>query len=260
MAFQDTLNKLNLIKNTSNNINSYNTNTNYNTSSNNLNYSNLTGTYNNNVPVTPKYSSNVLNNIYQNRQYQNNNVLNNIRASKNNAFDKINNRLSSMKNNVQDKFQNLVKEGNLNNAVNSTANFNFKLATGNVNVNKNKVAMVQQGLKSQGVKYTWGGNDLTKGVDCSGLTSQLYAGQGIKIPRTAQEQYNKSTKVNVNDMQVGDLIFFDTLKGNNKKVDHVGVYIGDGKMLHASSGKKQVVTTDLNTKYWNSVLVGAGRY
>jgi cell wall-associated NlpC family hydrolase len=126
------------------------------------------------------------------------------------------------------------------------------------NQNTNKSAIINNGLKYQGTKYTWGGNDLKKGIDCSGLTQQLFKQQGIDLPRTAAEQAETGKAVSYKEAQPGDLLFFNTLD-NEKLVDHVGIYMGNGQMLHASSGKKQVTTTNVNDKYWQSRLTGVRR-
>lgn len=105
----------------------------------------------------------------------------------------------------------------------------------------------------KGTDYVWGGNDLAKGVDCSGLTQQAFKKHGIDLPRTAFEQSKQGKSIKKENMLPGDLIFFDTVPGNEKDVDHVGIYLGNGKMLHASSSKG-VIETDITTGYWQ------GRY
>jgi cell wall-associated NlpC family hydrolase len=87
-----------------------------------------------------------------------------------------------------------------------------------------------------GVPYLWGGTG-TKAqggrFDCSGLTQAAYAKAGIKLPRVANDQWNASDNhPSWNDLKPGDLVFFGQ-KGNSRSIHHVGIYIGDGKMLHA---------------------------
>lgn len=87
-----------------------------------------------------------------------------------------------------------------------------------------------------GVPYLWGGTGTAAQdgrFDCSGLAQAAYAKAGIKLPRVANDQYN-TTDVHPswNDLKPGDLVFFGQ-KGNSRSIHHVGIYIGDGKMLHA---------------------------
>lgn len=87
-----------------------------------------------------------------------------------------------------------------------------------------------------GVPYLWGGTGTASQggrFDCSGLTQAAYAKAGIRIPRVANDQYN-TTNVHPswNELKPGDLVFFGQ-KGNSRSIHHVGIYIGDGKMLHA---------------------------
>jgi cell wall-associated NlpC family hydrolase len=98
-----------------------------------------------------------------------------------------------------------------------------------------------------GVKYRKGGLDRT-GIDCSGLTSQMYlAVTAIRLPRTSQDQSHYGHSVPRTDLRPGDLIFFITLKQN--VVDHVGLYLGDGKFVHASPSKGVVVSSLLQDWY-----------
>ena len=161
--------------------------------------------------------------------------------------------LSNTINNRQ-KVQPLSNTSNLSSQLSSLQSLSNNAQSSNVN----KSAIINNGLKYQGTKYAWGGNDLKKGVDCSGLTQQLFKQQGIDLPRTAAEQAKTGKAVSYKEAQPGDLLFFNTLD-NEKIVDHVGIYIGNGQMLHASSGKKQVTTTNVNDKYWQSRLTGVRR-
>lgn len=79
-----------------------------------------------------------------------------------------------------------------------------------------------------GVPYQWGGTDPDKGLDCSGLTQLVYKQVGIDLPRVSRDQANVGTKVDsLDDAKPGDLVFF------HEPVSHVGIYLGDGKMLDA---------------------------
>ncbi len=106
-----------------------------------------------------------------------------------------------------------------------------------------------------GTKYCMGGS--TKScIDCSAFTSvimrEIY---GVNLPRTAQEQYNQSEHIALEDLKEGDLVFFHT-KG--REISHVGVYLANNKFLQASTSGG-VTITDLNDKYWQTRFKGAGR-
>lgn len=94
-----------------------------------------------------------------------------------------------------------------------------------------------------GTSYISGGNDLTKGVDCSGFTKLVYEEFGISLPRTSYEQRQSGVQISsINEAIPGDLLCF---KG------HVGIYMGDNKMIHASSGSGQVRIQDNLDLYFN---------
>ena len=87
-----------------------------------------------------------------------------------------------------------------------------------------------------GTKYVWGGQNLQSGVDCSGLVCEIANKAGLNWKdMTAADMYSSFSTVAKNDMQVGDLVFFRTSKTNPNKISHVGIYIGDGKMLQSGS-------------------------
>jgi len=119
----------------------------------------------------------------------------------------------------------------------------------------NKQKMEQSFDKYLGTPYKWGGTEPGKGVDCSGFTSGVYRDQGIIIPRTSRMQYTVGDEVARDNLKYGDLLFFDTL---GKGVSHVGVYVGQSKMIHASSSKG-VTKVPVNTDYWMKRYIGARR-
>jgi len=98
-----------------------------------------------------------------------------------------------------------------------------------------------------GVKYRKGGTDRT-GIDCSGLTSQMYlALAGVALPRTSQDQSRYGKPVSRKDLQPGVLIFFSSLRRH--LVDHVGIYLGETQFVHASPSKGVVVSSLLREYY-----------
>ena len=99
-----------------------------------------------------------------------------------------------------------------------------------------------------GVPYAYGGASM-KGFDCSGLTYYVYAQNGITLSRTATAQYKQGTVISKSELQPGDLVFFSNEKSGGE-IGHVGIYIGDGKLIHASSeSHKKIVVADLYS-YW----------
>lgn len=91
--------------------------------------------------------------------------------------------------------------------------------------------------------------------DCSGLVYHCYQTiYDIELPRTAYEQgYNTeySTINNISDLQIGDIVFFDTNRGDSDKSDHSGIYMGNGNFIHASSAKGKVIISTLLKGYYN---------
>ena len=106
-----------------------------------------------------------------------------------------------------------------------------------------------------GVKYIWAANG-PSAFDCSGFTKYVFKKSGISLPRYSGHQANMGKKIKFSQMQKGDLVFFDTTKKFRKKVNHVGIFIGDNKFIHASSAKKKVVITSFSKKkfYKNKFL------
>lgn len=105
-----------------------------------------------------------------------------------------------------------------------------------------------------GVSYVWGGTT-EKGFDCSGFTQKVFADLGYQINRTAASQFAQGTWVSKENLQIGDLVFFNT---NGHGVSHVGIYIGNNQFINSSSSKG-VSIASLNSTYWKNRYVGAKR-
>ncbi len=105
--------------------------------------------------------------------------------------------------------------------------------------------------------YVWGAVGPDK-FDCSGFTKKIYSKSGINIPRHSSHQAKVGKYVKYEDLERGDMVFFDTNRKLTGKVNHVGIYLEDGKFIHASSGNKKVVITNFNEKkfYKNRFLWG----
>ncbi|MET8759439.1 NlpC/P60 family protein [Lentzea sp. NPDC004782] len=91
---------------------------------------------------------------------------------------------------------------------------------------------LQAALSKRGSQYQWGGNG-PNAFDCSGLTKWAYAAAGITLPRVAVDQYRVGRPVAQNELQPGDLVFYDDGTGNPAAVHHVAMYVGEGKVVDA---------------------------
>ncbi len=111
-----------------------------------------------------------------------------------------------------------------------------------------------------GVKYVYGGNT-PKGFDCSGFVKYVYNHFDLNIERTASSQARQGAAVKKEDLTKGDLVFFDTNGGHNK-VNHVGIYIGDGNFIHSSSGSAamKVVISNLESGFYAKSYMTARRF
>ena len=106
---------------------------------------------------------------------------------------------------------------------------------------------VAEARKYLGVPYLWGGTDPAKGLDCSGFTKLVYGNLGIELPRTSSQQATAGTAVaSLADARPGDLVFFDHSPGR-PGIDHVGIYVGDGKMIAAPQEGEVVKVQDVGT-------------
>lgn len=118
--------------------------------------------------------------------------------------------------------------------------------------------LASRGLELRGVRYRWGGES-TSGFDCSGFVYFLLRDQfGLRnLPRRASEQYYQmGTAVDKEDMGIGDLVFFTTYKAGPS---HVGIYLGDGNFVHASSAGGKVQINSMSEGYYKKRFVGARR-
>lgn len=109
-----------------------------------------------------------------------------------------------------------------------------------------------------GVPYLWGGASAEDGFDCSGLTMTVYQLNGLNLPRTSSEQYSEGVPIDRCDLQKGDLVFFAT--AGKGKISHVGVYIGDGKFIHAPRRGKTIGIDSLSKDYFGKCFIGGRNY
>ena len=115
--------------------------------------------------------------------------------------------------------------------------------------------VVRTAYAYRGVPYHFGGSS-RNGFDCSGFTSYVYGKRGVHLPHSAAEQFGRGQKVHAGHLQPGDLVFFHTTR---RGVSHVGIYAGNGKFVHASSGGGSVRVDSLQSGYYQKRLVGARR-
>jgi lipoprotein Spr len=106
-----------------------------------------------------------------------------------------------------------------------------------------------------GLPYRWGGMS-ERGMDCSGFAKALFAKLNIELPRTSREQFRSGENVAVENLQAGDLIFFSS---DGMTPNHVGLYIGDNRFVHAERKAGRVIMTDLNQPWYVKHFLGARR-
>ena len=118
-------------------------------------------------------------------------------------------------------------------------------AYGSSGATASESAVVAEAQKYIGVPYLWGGTDPAKGLDCSGFTQLVYGNLGIDLPRTSSQQATRGRAVaSLAEARPGDLVFFDN-SSSRAGIDHVGMYLGDGKMIAAPQAGESVKVQDV---------------
>ena len=107
-----------------------------------------------------------------------------------------------------------------------------------------------------GIRYRWGGTSRS-GFDCSGFTTYVFRQHGKSLPRTSSAQSQHGQSVGRGELKKGDLVFFRTRGGS--RVSHVGIYMGGGQFIHASSGSGRVRVNNLSDSYYSKRFAGARR-
>lgn len=124
-------------------------------------------------------------------------------------------------------------------------------------MSKSERTLVKEATAWLGTPYKYGGNTRS-GVDCSGFVYHVFRNSlDITLPRNSGKQHDYCRKISKKDLSTGDLVFFATTRGSSK-VSHVGLYVGDGKMIHASTSRG-VVCQNLSDDYYTRTFVSAGR-
>lgn len=120
---------------------------------------------------------------------------------------------------------------------------------------KNWLSLIDIAMDYLGAPYRFGGSSL-KGIDCSAFVQTVYKYFSIDLPRTAREQFKAGVRVSKKELRIGDLIFFQTYA---KYPSHVGIYVGEGNMIHASSREKKVTISSINEPFYVKRYIGAVR-
>lgn len=119
--------------------------------------------------------------------------------------------------------------------------------------------IISYAKKFLGKPYVWGAQGPSS-FDCSGFTYYIFKNKaGITLPRNSTAQSSYGTYISKSNIKAGDLLFFDTNGSNNGVVSHVGLYIGNGQMIHASYSQGKIVTVDFNSSYYQKAFVNARR-
>ncbi|GAB3359973.1 C40 family peptidase [Lysobacter tyrosinilyticus] len=118
-------------------------------------------------------------------------------------------------------------------------------------------SVLQKALALLGTPYRWGGTDPDKGFDCSGLVGYVFRNAlGIELPRVSRDMAKNGELItDRTKLAAGDLVFF----GRKGRVNHVGIYVGDGRFVHAPSRGKDVTVSSLDQGYWSGRFMQARR-
>nr|WP_202842865.1 C40 family peptidase [Luteimonas saliphila] len=118
-------------------------------------------------------------------------------------------------------------------------------------------SLLKRGLALLGTPYRWGGTSPEGGFDCSGLVGYVFrTALAIELPRVSRDMARDGEKVERTALVPGDLVFFGR---RGKRVDHVGIYIGEGRFLHAPRTGRDVTVSELDSGYWSRKFLQARR-
>lgn len=116
--------------------------------------------------------------------------------------------------------------------------------------------LMRRAMALLGTPYRWGGES-ENGFDCSGLVGYVFkTALGIDLPRVSREMANAGEQVDRNALSAGDLVFFSR---RGRRVDHVGIYVGNGQFVHAPRTGKDVMVSRLDEGYWSRKFMQARR-
>lgn len=116
--------------------------------------------------------------------------------------------------------------------------------------------LTKTALSYIGAPYKYGGTSITYGIDCSAYTQLVFSKLGVNLNRSSAGQYSQGTAVAKSNLQTGDLVFFNT---SGRGISHVGIYIGSGKFVSATTSRGVAVDSIYDPYYWGNKYVGAKR-
>lgn len=119
-------------------------------------------------------------------------------------------------------------------------------------------SLIAMAMKLRDTRYVRGGRDPSTGFDCSGFVRYVFAHAiGMRLPANAASQFLAGFKVSRGRLKTGDLVFFHT--SGKHRISHVGIYLSDGRFIHAPTSGKTVEVSSLNETYWSRRFAGARR-
>jgi cell wall-associated NlpC family hydrolase len=164
---------------------------------------------------------------------------------------------------VEDDLDRMIKERGLINQITDqlsqqiSQQLSGPLQTARSTLGGKASELVIQAMGLLGVPYKRGGISEEKGFDCSGFVRHMFEKSvGLVLPRRAEEQAKVTEEINRSELKPGDLVFFNTMK---RTFSHVGIYVGDGKFIHAPRPGKSVRVDDMREAYWQKRFNGARR-
>ena len=117
--------------------------------------------------------------------------------------------------------------------------------------------LINKGLALLGTPYRWGGTSPDSGFDCSGFVGYVFSSTlGIQLPRISRDMATTGEPVARQDLREGDLVFFSR---SGKRIDHVGIYIGNGQFVHSPRTGKSVEVVTMDSGYWSNRFMHARR-
>lgn len=117
--------------------------------------------------------------------------------------------------------------------------------------------LVLNAMGFMGIPYRWGGTTPEGGFDCSGFVQYVFKqAAGLVLPRSSFDQIRQGTVVGRDELQAGDLVFFNTMRAT---ASHVGIYIGENRFIHSPRRGKNVEIVNFNDAYWQARFDGARR-
>lgn len=118
-------------------------------------------------------------------------------------------------------------------------------------------SLVKRAEQYQGVRYKYGGTSPQTGFDCSGFVGFVYKQYGVDLPRDSRSQLKSLKAIKSNELKPGDLVFYKV--STSPTGSHAAIYIGNGRIIHASPRAHKVVIADMHDSYFTKRYVGAGR-